>query len=128
MVAVPILQAARIHVENLKYAPTIPEKAMLCHIIADSILPIGQRNMLKMLEQDMRGKEYSEKVGFLSGVSHDKPEEIIAAIEKIKAETERRYKEQGIERVEFVAACPNTALVSKVQSVLGIKAIAFKPS
>ena len=128
MVAVPILQAARIHVENLKYAPTIPEKTMLCHIIADSILPIGQRNMLKMLEQDMRGKEYSEKVVSLSGVSHDNSEEFIAALSRVKAGAEKIYREQGIERVEFVAACPNTALVSKVQSVLGIKAIAFKPS
>ena len=127
MVAVPILQAARIHVENLKYAPTIPEKTMLCHIIADSILPIGQRNMLKMLEQDMRGKEYGEKVVSLSGVSHDNSEEFIAALSRVKAGAEKIYREQGIERVEFVAACPNTALVSKVQSVLGIKAIAFKP-
>ncbi len=35
----------------------------------------------------MTGKEYSEKVVSLAGVSPDKPEEFIAALEKVKAET-----------------------------------------
>lgn len=120
-------EALRIHAENLKYASPIPAKTILCHIIADSILPVEQRNMLKELEQDMRGKEYSEKVICLSGINSDTPEEFVATVEKVKVETERMYKEQGIEKIEFVVACPRTDLVSKVQDRMGIKALAFKP-
>jgi CRP-like cAMP-binding protein len=123
----PEAAAAEMHDENIKHTPGIPRGTVLCHIIADSILPIEQRNTLKTLEQEMRGKEYCEKVLCLSGADPDRPEEFIAALERTKREAERICREQGAERVEFTAACPKTEFVARVQKELGIKTLAFRP-
>ncbi|MDP3786782.1 MAG: ATP-binding protein [Candidatus Omnitrophota bacterium] len=115
-------EAARIHSENLKYMPSIPEKTILCHIITDSILPEGQRKMLKALEKNMRSNDYSEKVIAFSINDPDKfTEELSALMEK------QRKLYEGY-AVNFDVACPNVELVNAVlESNLGVKALAFEP-
>lgn len=122
-----INEAQRMHEENLRNSPaTIPGNTILCHVIAESMLPLGQRNMLMSLEKEMRDKKYREKVVCLPDVSFDKPEEFIAALKRLKEETEKNYIAQGIERIEFDIACPNTDLVDRVQRAFGMKALAFE--
>ncbi len=111
-----------IHTENLNYTPTIPDKTILCHIVADSILPAGQRNMLKALEQDMRDEKYGEKVVSLSVADSASPEEFMKELERIKAREEARYPGY---KVQFDVACPGQGLVEKVQKQ-GMQALAFE--
>ena len=115
-------EAARIHTENLKYTPTIPEKTILCHIITDSILPDGQRNVLQMLEQDMRDNSYAEKVVCLSNTN---PADFIKEVRTLMARQRELYKDYT---VKFDVACPSTDLVVAIlNSGLGVKALAFEP-
>lgn len=115
-------EAERIHAENLKYTPTIPEKTILCHIITDSILHETQKGMLQRLEQDMRGKKYSEKVARLSITDPDK---FIDELRTLIAKQRELYKDYT---VKFDVACPNTELVEEVlKSDLEVKALAFEP-
>ncbi|OGW94815.1 MAG: hypothetical protein A3K16_06120 [Omnitrophica bacterium RIFCSPLOWO2_01_FULL_45_24] len=112
----------RTHNENFKYMPNIPEKTILCHIIVDSILPEGQRVMLKTLEQNMRDKSYSEKVASLTINKQDK---FIDQLQTIMARQRELYKDYI---VNFDVACPNTDLVAAILGTnLGIKALAFEP-
>jgi hypothetical protein len=119
-------EAERIHTENyLKFTPTIPKKTILCHVITDSILPVGQRyDMLKVgLEQGMRGNEYREKIAALSVSETAGAEEFMAELEKVKIRV--RNENKGYE-VKFTVACPDIeGLVEQVQST-GLKALAFK--
>lgn len=102
--------------------PTIPEKTILCHIIVDSILPEGQRAMLKTLEKNMRDESYSEKVASLTV---NKPDKFIDQLRALMAKQRELYKDYT---VNFDAACPNTDLVTAILgSNLGIKALAFEP-
>jgi hypothetical protein len=117
----PREEADRIHTENLKYTPTIPDKTILCHIITDSILPVGQRNMLKTLEQEMRNEKYSEKVISLSTSDSDASETFIAKLEALKAQIESQYKGY---KVQFDVACPRQDLVERIQKQ-GMQALAF---
>lgn len=116
-----IKEAGRIHAENLKYAPAAPDNTILCHIIADSILPVQQRNMLKTLEQRMRSEKYGEKVVSLSVKDPNSPEEFMKELEIIRAREEARY--QGY-KVQFDVACHNIGLVGKIQAK-GMQALAF---
>ncbi|MDP8298295.1 MAG: hypothetical protein P9L88_00080 [Candidatus Tantalella remota] len=120
-------EARQIHAENLKFTPTISKGKILCHIIADSVLPSEQMNLLKAdLEKDMRGTEYKEKivalsVSLVSGkAGHD---EFIAELEKVKkkvCDNNRGYD------VEFTVASPDIeGLVERLQSE-GVKALAFR--
>ena len=115
-------EAVRIHAENIKYTPNIPEKTILCHIITDSILPDGQRNILKTLEKDMRDNSYSEKVVSLSNTD---PTDFIKEISVLMARERGLYKDYT---VKFDIACPSTGLVTAIlNSSLGVKALAFEP-
>jgi len=123
---IPSVQAAKaetsiVHSENLNYTPTIPDKAILCHVITDSILSSGQRNILKTLEQGMRNDKYSEKVVSLSVEDSSNSEEFISELESIKAREEARYPGY---KVQFDVACPSKYLVSKIQDK-GMQALAF---
>jgi len=111
----------RLHAENLKFTPTIPGKTIICHIVADSILPAGQRNMLKALEQEMRNKKYSEKVVSLSVKDPGSPEDFMKELERIKAREEARYPGY---KIRFDVACPGMDLVGRIQAS-GIQALAF---
>jgi len=115
-------EAKIIHDENLKCAPNIPQNTILCHIIIDSILPIGQRNILKVLEKNMRGSEYNEKVVSLS---IQDPNKFIEELSALMVKQKELYKNYT---VQFDIACPNTALVSAIfESSLGVRALAFEP-
>ncbi len=117
-----IAEATRIHTENLKYTPAIPEKTILCHIITDSILPDEQRNVLQMLEQDMRDSSYAEKVVRLSNTD---PADFIKEVSTLMARQRDLYKDYT---VKFDVACPSTDLVTTIlNSGLGVKALAFEP-
>ena len=123
----PQVEAERIHAENLKieYMPAIPDKTILCHIVADSILPDGQKDMLKRLEQEMRKRDdYSEKVVSLSVSNPNNQEEFMRELERIKAQEEKRYQDKGY-TVQFDVACPSIDLVASIQDKLGIQALAF---
>jgi GNAT superfamily N-acetyltransferase len=120
-------EAEMIHRKNLEleYLPTIPKKTILCHVITDSILPVGQRyDMLKVgLEQGMRGEEYREKIAVLSILETAGAEEFMAELERVKARV--RNENKGY-KIEFTVACPDIeGLVEQVQST-GLKALAFK--
>ncbi len=115
-------ESSAIHEESLRLTPTIPDKTILCHIITDSIVPAGQRNMLKQLEKNMRGSEYSEKVVALSVKTPDK------FVEKLTVLMERQRELYKGYTVQFDVACPDTGLVNAVlESNLGVKALAFEP-
>lgn len=115
-------ESIRIHAENLKYTPAIPQNTILCHIITDSILPEGQRNMLKTLEKNMRGECYSEKVVSLSVKDQDK---FVEELNALMARQRDLYKDRT---VKFDVACPSTELVNAIlKSNLGINALAFEP-
>jgi hypothetical protein len=95
-------ETSMIHAENLNYTPTIPNKTILCHIITDSILPAGQRNMLKTLEQEMRNEKYSEKVVSLSAKDSSNPKEFMDELGRIKAREEAKYPGY---KIQFDVAC-----------------------
>ncbi|NQT22014.1 MAG: hypothetical protein HQ579_01095 [Candidatus Omnitrophica bacterium] len=117
--------AEQIHTENLKHMPAIPDKTILCHIVADSILPDKQKGMLKGLEQDMRKRDdYIEKVASLSVSDPGNQEEFMRELERIKAQEERRYREKGY-TVQFDVACPSKELVGMIQDKYGLQALAF---
>ncbi|MCX5678373.1 MAG: ARMT1-like domain-containing protein [Candidatus Omnitrophica bacterium] len=114
-------EASKIHAENLEHTPAIPDKTIICHIIAGSILPAGQRNVLKTLEQNMRDEKYSEKVVSLSVEDSGSPEEFMKELEIIKAREEAKYPGY---KVQFDVACPDKDLVSAIQDK-GMRALAF---
>lgn len=114
-------EIAKIHNENLNRSPAIPDKTIICHIITDSILPAGQRNMLKILEQDMRNDKYSEKVVSLSNTDPENSEDFMVKLEAIKAREELRYPGY---KIRFDVACPKQNLVGIIQSK-GMQALAF---
>jgi hypothetical protein len=120
-IAVIRAESDRIHTENLNYTPTIPNKTIFCHIVTDSILPAGQRNTLKALEQETRSGKYSEKVVSLSVKDSIDPEEFMKELEIVKAREEAKYPYCNI---RFDVACHNKELVAKIQD-RGIKALAF---
>lgn len=114
-------EADRIHIENIEYTPAVLQKTILCHIIADSILPDSQRNMLRMLAKNMRNENYSEKV---ISFSVNDPNDFINEIEALIAKQREEYKDYV---VEFDIACPNISLVKAILGKnLGIKALAFE--
>lgn len=115
-------EAKRIHDENLKLIPDIPEKTILCHIIADSILAIKQRPILQDLEKEMAGSNYREKVVQLK-ISNSS--DFVEELRKVMANKTKKY--EGY-KIQFDVACPNTEFVKAVlNSGLGVKALAFKP-
>ncbi|MDP8258621.1 MAG: hypothetical protein P9L90_04285 [Candidatus Aadella gelida] len=116
-------EAKRIHEENMKieHMPIISEKTILCHIIADSILPEGQKGMLKELEQFMRDKDdYKEKVVSLSV---DSDENFIIKLESAKTRIEEYYRSKGY-KVDFTVACHDKNLIPEIQEI-GLQALAF---
>jgi hypothetical protein len=114
-------EADRIHARNLEYTPAIPQKTILCHIITDSILPDSQRNMLKLLEKNMRNNDYNEKI---VSFSVNNPENFIDELKTLMARQKEEYRDYN---VEFDVACPNIDLVRTIlKSDLGIKALAFE--
>lgn len=114
-------ESIKVHEENLRHVPDIPEKTVLCHIVADSILPAAQRNMLKALEQDMRDEKYGEKVVALPVDDGADPALFMSKLEEIKTREEARYKGH---KVQFDVACPRKDLVDLVQKS-GVQALAF---
>ncbi|MDD5496308.1 MAG: hypothetical protein PHP46_04315 [Candidatus Omnitrophica bacterium] len=117
-------EAKRIHDENRdNYTPVIPGKTILCHIIADSILPEGQRDMLRILEQEMRGEEYSEKIVCIPA---NAPGNFIDELKAVMARQRELYKDCA---VEFDVACPDRGLVQRVleSDLKGVGALAFEP-
>jgi signal transduction histidine kinase/radical SAM superfamily enzyme YgiQ (UPF0313 family) len=120
-------EADKIHQENLKYTPAIPEKTLRCYIVTDSICPPEQWNMLSALETSMwKDKSYIEKVARLS---IDDGSTFIGDLRRKMAKLKDDYSKlyEGY-KVEFVVACPNTKLVEEaINSGLGVKALAFEP-
>jgi glyoxylase-like metal-dependent hydrolase (beta-lactamase superfamily II) len=118
-----VSETERIHTENLKYTPTTPKKTILCHVITDSVLPAGQRNLLKSgLDQNMRGSEYREKIVALSVSETADTEEFMVELERVKARIRNEHKDY---KVEFTVACPDRkGLVKKLQE-RGMKALSF---
>ncbi len=78
--------------------------------------------MLKTLEKDMRGEDYSEKVVSLSMKMSD---EFVDELGVLMARQRELYRDYN---VVFDVACPNTALVNAIlDSKLEVKALAFEP-
>jgi nitroreductase/RimJ/RimL family protein N-acetyltransferase len=122
-------EAKRVHTENLKseYIPTVPNKTILCHIIADSILPAKQRPMLNNLEVAMRDESFREKVAWLK-VDNSRyfVDQVAEKIEKIKDYYKAEYKDEYKNYTfQFDIACPSKELVGRIQDKLGLQALAF---
>jgi hypothetical protein len=117
----PFAEAGRINAGNLRLTPLIPDRTIVCHIVTDVIIPAGQRNVLTILEQDMRSERFAEKVVALPSADSDSAEGFIKKLLAVKAREEARYPGY---KVEFDVACPRLDLVDKVQR-LGIQALAF---
>ncbi|MBN1872561.1 MAG: hypothetical protein JW800_08315, partial [Candidatus Omnitrophica bacterium] len=128
-----VSDAERIHRKNLDNPPNIAEKTILCHIITESIVPVEQRNTLKvMVEQEMnkpmaKGMEYRERVVCLSGANADNLKEFIRDLRGEMQKRTDEYRRSGYTSVQFDVACPNTRLVSAILNEVGIKALAFEP-
>jgi len=128
-------EAVRIHEEDLKIEnmpdiPTTPDKTILCHIVTDSIVPLEQRNILKVkLEQAMdKENRHIERVALLSGANAEDPEAYIRDLERLMQKKSEHYRSIGYTNVRFDVACPNIGLVnSLLEKNIGVKAIAFKP-
>ena len=115
-------EADRIHAENLKFTPVIPDKTILCHIVADSILPAAQRNMLKRLEQGMRETKYREKIVSLSIDEMAGPDKYISEIERLKDRITRQYEGYN---VEFTVACSDKEGLVQSLRDMDMNALAF---
>jgi hypothetical protein len=115
-------EADKLHKENNTYCPAIPKGKLLCHIIDESILPVGQRRMLNDLDRDMKSPEYKEKIVRLE----EDPESYF--IDKVKAKIEALKKQYEGYEIEFDIACPDTKTVEEVlNSGLGVRGLAFRP-
>jgi len=130
--SVTTAEAVRIHEEDLKieYMPVIPDKTILCHIVTDSIVPVEQRNILKVkLEQAMdKENRHIERVALLSGANANDPEAYIRDLESLMQKKSEHYRSMGYTSVRFDVACPSTELVSSILGKnMGVKAIAFEP-
>ena len=125
-VQLPQDEAKRMHAENLSHPPNIPNKTILLRVVADSILPVTQKDRFKVsLEQYMRDRdEYKEKVVFLSVEDPNDQAEFLRELEQVKAEAEEQYKGYTI---QFDVACPSKELVGMVQDKYknDIQALAF---
>jgi hypothetical protein len=115
-------EARGIHDENLSRVPEIPERTIICHIIAESILPVTQarEGILNRLESKMRSDNFSEKIVALSGAAGEAAA-FMRELERIRAREEGRYKGY---KVIFDVACPDKDWVGMVQRS-GMKALAF---
>ncbi|MDP2929354.1 MAG: helix-turn-helix domain-containing protein [Candidatus Omnitrophota bacterium] len=119
----------RVHVENLKYQPTISEKTILCHITADSILSEAQRKegILNRLDVTMRNTNYSEKMVELKV---DSSKDFVQQVKERMQEVKDYYKDVYKDEYEnytfkFDVACPSTDIVKDIQRELDISALAF---
>jgi len=112
-----------IHMKNLEFVPSIGEKRVLCHIIADSIIPGElQKQMVQELEQEMRKDKYSEKIVRLEVSSTaDFVEELTKEMEKLRKE----YRKKGIE-IDFDVAVPDTGINKRIQEELKTNVLAFR--
>lgn len=129
-------EAKKIHdanIEHAKYMPMPNEKKMVCHIIADSVIPYEQRErVVKRLEQDrdMRSDDCREKVIRFEDV---KEKDFIATLKGLIEKKRSEYEARGFE-VEFDLACPDTKLVAAIMEDKtlskigpnGVRALAFK--
>jgi hypothetical protein len=122
-----IEKARQMHSYNFAHTPLLPEKTGLCHIISESILPAGQRGILRRLEQNMRGKDFSEKIIVLSDINTDNVEEVLQAIRNAKEKALEIYRSQGFDRIDFIVACPSKDLVPEIKTRLDTNALAFEP-
>ena len=122
--------AKRIHAENRKYAPDTEKNTVLCHIIADSILPDAQKaeGILNRLSSGTRGKDYSyEKMVELKvRASEDFVKQVQTAIESAEKSHRKEYGDDYA-KYTFVydVACPDIATVIKVRERLNLPALAF---
>lgn len=119
----------KIHAENLKYTPPVANNTVLCHIVAPSILPEGQRGMLNRLDSGMRSRKYIEKMLELkTDGSGDFIEQIKDTMQRTQKIYEKAYGKDYVNYTfKFDIACPNLDLVRRVQVELGLPALAFAP-
>ncbi|MDD5440420.1 MAG: hypothetical protein PHS37_09575, partial [Candidatus Omnitrophica bacterium] len=130
-VTVAHADAEKITRENRNYAPeNVPAKTLICHIITDSIVPIGQRDMIQELGQYMAKPEhnYIERIVRLK---NDNPADFMQNLRKIITD---QKKDNDSKEIEFYVACPS---VQNVRDILGdkelggelkVKALAFEPA
>ncbi|MFH1395082.1 MAG: WD40 repeat domain-containing protein [Candidatus Omnitrophota bacterium] len=119
--------AEQIHRKNIEIgreiAPSIGEKQVLCHIIADSIIPGElEKQMLQKLEQETRKDKYSEKIFRLEVKD---TEDFVEKLTKEMNDLRSNYKEKGIE-VIFDVAVPDTGINKKIEKKLKTKVLAFR--
>lgn len=121
------IRADKIHAENLKYMPDdIPKNKVFCRVIAESILPEEQKNLLVQLDIETRDEAYWEKVVRLENKD---PKKFINDVRNLIDEQKRLYEGRD---VEFDIGCPSKDLVRQVINTdfgegLKVNAIAFKP-
>ena len=114
-------QIEEIHKETLENAPNIPEKTILCHVIMNSVLPVGQRNMLNALRITTRDSKYSEKI---VPFELDDPDNLIQELNALIVEQRKIHKGYI---VKFDVACSDISYVSKIlDSDLEVKSLAFE--
>lgn len=122
-------EAQKMHEGNLKYTPTdIPDKTIICQIITDSTVPVGQRDMIQNIGQHMAKpeKNYVERI---TRLKDDNPDNFMDNLKEIIARQEQLNPGCII---EYYVACarPNDVeaiLKSEFGEKLKIKAIAFEP-
>ncbi|MCK4851936.1 MAG: hypothetical protein KAS86_02370, partial [Candidatus Omnitrophica bacterium] len=113
-----------IHMKNLEFSPEIREKHVLCHIIADSILPEGQLQVMQELEQEMRKDKYREKI---VGLTVGKSEDFMTKLKEEMARQKRYYEDRGYV-VDFDVAVDDLSLVDRVRKELNTGSLAFQGS
>ena len=114
-----------IHAENLKLPTAVSDKkTIVCHVVANSILPTGQQGILNRLASEMRDEKYSEKLICLQVEDSASTEDFMTKLEDAKKQDWiKEYLGKGYD-VRFDVACPRQDLVGMVQQS-GMRALAF---
>lgn len=121
-------KAQAIHMKNLEIPPRLGRRKILCYIIADSVIPQEQRDMVQRLEQEMRKVKYNEKIVRLKVKDSINDDDFIQALKERMKNIREQYSKIGYE-VEFDIAVPNADIVAKIQfpeQGVGINALAFE--
>lgn len=129
-------EAGRIHNENLKYTPAekdTHDKTVICQVITDSIVPVGQRDMIQKIGQYMAKPEKNcvERMARLEegkpGSFLDKLREVIADQERLNAGYETEYYIACASKNDVETVLENIPMLEKeFGRKLKMRAVAFE--
>jgi hypothetical protein len=115
--------SSAVHSKNRECAPRPEPGRIICHIIADAVIPDAQLQLMQELQDDSAKEDYAEKLVRLTAA----PDDVKNFMDELKAkmrEQKEHYERLGY-AVEFDIACPNVETVKHIQDELRLNALAF---